>query len=267
MAQSFVASTSALQDLSISVRSWRLWLLMSGQDIKQRYRGSLLGPIWVAGGLVAMSLGAGTVYAAIFHQPIREYIPFIATGLAIWTLIQAAIAEGCTGFLSAAGLMKNTSLPIFIHILRVMARNLIVLTHNLVVVAAILLIFRAHLGVNSLLVLPGIFLVIINMTWMCYLSGMVCARYRDAIQIIPYFVTFLTFVTPIFWSASTVSPERQSVVRLNPFAYLVSVFRDPLLGKLPLHGSWMVLSCMAVLGIVVSILVHVKFRRNLVFWI
>src|SRR5262249_54790977 len=37
----------AVDDIGEGLREWELWLSMAWQDIKQRYRGSMLGPFWV----------------------------------------------------------------------------------------------------------------------------------------------------------------------------------------------------------------------------
>lgn len=261
------STATATADIIAAVRAWRVWGFMGTQDIKQRYRGSVLGPIWIAGGLVAVGLGVGILYASLFRQPIREFIPYAIAGLAVWTLFSASVTEGCYAFIVAAGLMKNSPLPIFLHVLRVISRNLIVFAHNLVVVILALLIMRTPVNMNAVWAIPGLVLVVLNIVWMTYIAALLSARFRDVAQILIYLMTFLMFLSPLFWKADTIPPAKAYFVNANPFYHMLAVTRDPLLGHAPAALNWEVLILMAVVGWAVTWFAHARFKRSVVFWL
>ncbi len=144
------------QDISASLTSWRLWAFLGWKDIRGRYRGSVLGPIWIAGGLLVVTLGAGVLFADILKSKVDFFIPYLCLGLTVWTLISASIVEGSTAFLGAGLLIKNSTLPIFMQVLRTIWRNLIVFAHNIPVAAAVCIYFRLPVQPTLLLAIPGL---------------------------------------------------------------------------------------------------------------
>src|SRR5271166_3136600 len=61
-------------------KSW-IWVGWATQDIKLRYRGSMLGPFWLTISTVVMIMSMGLIYAKIFHTDISSYFPFLTVGL------------------------------------------------------------------------------------------------------------------------------------------------------------------------------------------
>jgi len=68
----------------------------------------------------------GLIFGNLFATPMKEFLPFLTIGLILWTLISTALNESCTGFTTADAMIKQISLPLFTHILRVLWRNLII---------------------------------------------------------------------------------------------------------------------------------------------
>src|SRR5262249_27155376 len=121
-------------------KSW-MWSTMAMQDIKMRYRGSLLGPFWLTISMVIMIAAMGLIYARMFHMEISQYLPFLTVGLVIWNFVSSLIIEGCQTFLSARNVITQVRMPFSIHACRTVCRNLIVLAHNMVIVPIVLMIF------------------------------------------------------------------------------------------------------------------------------
>src|SRR5579859_7571285 len=78
---------AALRDLLAGIRGWILWTLLAWLDVKQRYRRAILGPFWITISMGVMVIALGAIYAGIFKQDVRDFLPYIASGLVIWTLI------------------------------------------------------------------------------------------------------------------------------------------------------------------------------------
>ena len=108
----------ALRDIVRGARAHHLWGLLGWQDIRRRYRRSVLGPFWLTismGLLVAM---LGTLYGALLKIEFAVYVPFLALGFLVWTLISGLISDGCTAFISAQSIIKQTNLPLSVHVYR-----------------------------------------------------------------------------------------------------------------------------------------------------
>ncbi len=63
------------------------------QDIKQRYRRSVLGPLWISITMAVIATAMGILYGALFGADLPMFLPYVATGLLIWNFINGAVLE------------------------------------------------------------------------------------------------------------------------------------------------------------------------------
>src|SRR5262245_13122550 len=236
-------------------KSW-MWWAMAMQDIKMRYRGSLLGPFWLTISMVIMIAAMGLIYARMFNMEITHYLPFLTVGLVIWNFVSTVIIEGCQTFLSAQNIITQVRLPFSIHAWRNVCRNLIVLAHNMVIVPFVLVLFGVRIGWSVLAIIPALVVLTINGPWISILLGMISARYRDVPPIVMSFVTVIFFITPIFWPPETLGIWMQALP-LNPLFAAVDVVR---VGSSPLKYSWTVLLAVTILGSAATFYLFAKFR-------
>ncbi len=194
-------------DIFAALINYNLACILGWQDIRQRYRRSSLGPFWLTISMGVMIGALGLVFGTIFDMPMKEFLPFLTIGLILWTLITTALNEGCTGFIAAEAIIKQISLPLFTHILRVLWRNLIILAHNLLIFPLVLLVFWLPLPATALLVSVGLTLLMLNLSWMALLLGVLCTRYRDVPQIITSLLQVTFYLTPIIWRPESL-PKR-----------------------------------------------------------
>src|SRR3981081_4457659 len=136
-------------------RSW-MWSAMATQDIKMRYRGSLLGPFWLTISMVIMVAAMGVIYARLFNMEITRYLPFLTVGLVIWNFVSTVIIEGCQTFLSAQNVITQVRMPLSVHAWRTVCRNLIVLAHNMVIIPFVLIIFSVPVSWQAILIAPAL---------------------------------------------------------------------------------------------------------------
>jgi ABC-type polysaccharide/polyol phosphate export permease len=246
-------------------KSW-MWSAMAMQDIKMRYRGSLLGPFWLTISMVIMIAAMGLIYARMFHMEITTYLPFLTVGLVIWNFVSTVIIEGCHTFLSAQNIITQVRLPFSIHAWRNVCRNLIVLAHNMVIVPFVLIVFGVRVGWSVTAIIPAFVVLTIDGIWISILLGMISARYRDVPPIVMSFVTVIFFVTPIFWPPEALGVWMHALP-LNPLFAAVDVVRAPLLGSAPLEYSWPVLLAVTVLGSGATFFLFARFRPRIAYWV
>src|SRR3977135_2891113 len=184
-------SAAAWDDLVEGMsKSW-MWSAMAMQDIKMRYRGSLLGPFWLTISMVIMVAAMGLIYARMFNMEITHYLPFLTVGLVIWTFISTVITDSCQTFLSAQSVITQVRMPFSIHAWRIVYRNLIVMAHNIVIVPLVMLLFEVPISWRAIVILPALVILAINGVWVSILLGMVSARYRDVPPIVASIVQVL----------------------------------------------------------------------------
>ena len=92
----------AVRDIYIGLIRWRAWVLMGWQDIRKRYRRSILGPFWLTLSMGIMVLMLGFLFGNLFKMPLEDFLPFLTLGLLTWGLISGVILDGCQVFISIA---------------------------------------------------------------------------------------------------------------------------------------------------------------------
>ena len=229
----------AIADLRGGWTFRRLAVALAWIDIKLRYRGSVLGPFWLTLSTALMVAAMGAIYATLFHMTIRTYLPFLTLSLVLWNFLSTLIAEACTSYTVVESTIRAMRLPLVVHALRVVLRNLLVLAHNIVVIAAVYLIFHIWPGRTALLALPGLALWAIDALAVTLLLGGLCARFRDIPPIVGSLMQMAFFVTPIIWKPELVGRQHLWLLPFNPFYTLLEVVRGPLLGETPGAAIWL----------------------------
>lgn len=247
-------------------RVWRVWIILGWNDIRQRYRRSVLGPFWITLSMGVFILMLGVIYSHLFHMQLGTYLPFLSAGYIIWGLVSTIANESCLAFHESAQLIKQIKLPYTIYIQRVVWRNFIVFLHTVVIYIPVAAYFRVPLGLTSLLALPGLFLLIVNVTWAAMVLAIVSTRYRDVQPIVATVIQLAMFATPIMWPKSALGGAA-IVADINPIYHLIAVVREPLLDTAPALLSWLVVCGFAVAGPALAIGLLVSKSRRLVFWL
>lgn len=258
----------AVVDIRESFRKYPLIGMLAWQDVKMRYRRSLIGPFWITISMGVVIGVIGYVFGQIFKSPMSDYLPFLTVGMIVWGLISSVITDGCVGFISAEGIIKQLSLPLFVHILRPTYRNLVIMVHNLVIVPLVFLFFGKLPSAIALLGIPGLLLILLNLSWMALLLGMLCTRYRDLPQIVTNFIQIIYFLTPIMWMPGSLDIQSaRYLLDYNPAYHLIELVRAPLLGTPPTVANWSVALAMAGIGWAGTILAYGQYKKRIAYWL
>ena len=256
----------ALNDLVGGLASWEIWGRLCLNEVKRRYRRTLLGPMWVAVSLGVFSLVLGFVWAALWRQDVREYLPYLLSGLIPWMLIASSIGESTSTFMSAESLMKsrNFSYSMLMHV--VLGRNVIVFGHNMITYIVAAVICGVSLNFYTILAIPGFILLIINLSWICLVIAILCLRFRDFQQLVTIVLQVVMFITPVFWPVSQLTGRTSIIVDVNLLYHMIDLIRSPLLGKAPHFESYIVCSIAGFLGWLFAYWLLRSKRHRLVYW-
>jgi len=259
----------AWQDIKQSFIHWRIWMMLAYQDIKLRYRRSLLGPFWITISMAITVYSMGYLYSYLFRIPFSEYFPYLMGGMLGWSLISNAIPDLVDTFLAHDSMIKQIKLPYTLYVHKVAARNFMIFFHNFLIVIPVMIIFHNQITVDwhLLLLLPGLAILYLN----CFCYGLIFAiiggRYRDISQIIKSLVQIVFFVTPIMWKPSVLPASKQFIVFLNPVYALIELVRAPLVGYAPSAMNMVMLFITSVIGMIFSYLLFVSRRARIIYWL
>jgi ABC-type polysaccharide/polyol phosphate export permease len=258
---------SAWKDISGGLREWRVWTRLGWQEVKRRYRRTVLGPFWATLSIGMFLGGMAFIWAPLFKTTVSTYMPFLAAGLVTWALVSALITEGCTTYVAGSGIITQMRFPYSILNFVVVWRNVIVFFHNVLIVVVVTVVLRQKVGWSTLLVVPGLLIVALNGAWMTMALGVASTRYRDIPQLVGNLVQILMFVTPVFWFANQLGEGGHRVIEYNFMYHLIEVMRAPMLGDTPSGWSYLVTIGGAVLGWLATFAFFARFRRRIAYWL
>lgn len=265
----------ALSDLSRGYKQRELWLSLGWQDIKQRYRRSVLGPFWITIATGVQALAMGVLYSALFGFSLTEFLPYVTVGLIIWNLINAGIIEGADVFIANEGLIKQLPSALSVHVYRLVWRQMLLLGHNMVIYVLVAAIFGTwrHLSWASLAAIPALILLMLNVLWVAFVFGILATRYRDIAPILGSLTLLLFVLTPIMWSTEVLeqrggeAAERAKIAELNPLFHYLAIIRDPLLGAHQDLYHWYIVIAITIIGWAVALLALVRCRARVPYWV
>ncbi|MDR3473972.1 MAG: ABC transporter permease [Devosia sp.] len=256
----------AMQDLVDGLLRYELWGRLAMHDIRQRFRRSVLGPLWLTLSMGIMVASLGLVFSTLFRQNMGLMLPFIATGLIFWGLLTSCLTDGTLVFISAESYIRNVPNPLSVHLYRMIARNLIIWMFNMVIYLAVAVWGHVPLSWNMLAFFPGMVLFVVNIFWMSLVAGILSTRYRDIPPVITNLVQVVFFVTPVFWSPDSL-PNRPAFIAFNPFYHMLELVRAPLLGQSVPALSWGFTLLMAAVGTGVALLLYRRAHARIAYWV
>src|ERR1700730_1536956 len=238
--------TRAWGDLVDGYRRRELWLHLGWQDIKQRYRRSVLGPFWITIATGTTAVAMGGLYSKLFHLQLAVHLPYVTLGLIIWNLINASILEGAEVFVANEGLIKQLPTPLSVHVYRLVSWA-------------------------DLAVIPALGLIVLNCVWVSLCFGILATRFRDIGPLLFSIVQLLFFMTPIIWNDDTLRQQGagqwSKIVELNPLLHYLDIVRAPLLGSHQELRHWAVVVALTVLGWLCAAFAMRQYRARVAYWV
>lgn len=228
--------------LEAQIRNLNLIWKLSRYNLKSEYSNHYLGAFWN----ILQPLMQVVIYYIVFGMGLRgnahngdmNYLLHLITGLFPWIFISQAINAGSNTIHAQLGLVTKMKFPSSVLLSISYVINFINLLFTTLIIflisyfnhfvsfghyfeflyfifASYMLIFAFNLIMSTLVILI-----------------------RDTKQMLQNVLRMCFFVTPIFWDANTVSPVLKVITMLNPFAYLIGIYRNAFIeGNGMLYGD------------------------------
>ena len=234
-----------------------------------RYRRTALGPVWLLVGPCIFIAFLGQLYAHIGAANPAIFIPHLAIGLVLWTLIAGFINQSATIYQRGRAQIMQAGLSLN-HIVMVDVMSTVFqFLHQIIIIAVVLLIYKVPLGWSALLFVPGLALIIANGIWITQIFGILGARYRDLHQIFQAVMRIAFLATPIIWMPGAIG--RGGVIGhflfYNPFYHFLEIARAPLLGNPVEPLSWMVVLSFTVVSFILARFMATRYGHLVPLWV
>lgn len=215
---------------------WRLVL----RELAQRFRGSMLGLIWA----VLTPLLTAAVFTLVFTGifPTRwgtggsspfDFALLLLVGLSIYTLFSEAVGRAPRLIIDNANYVTRVVFPLEV------LPPVIILSGLVNLVITVVLVVAGHYLAHGMVHSTALLLPLVLLPFLIFLMAAVIfvatigVFVRDVALIIAPILTFMLFLSPIFFPVEAVPESWRIVVRLNPLTPIITEARAVLI-----FGDW-----------------------------
>ena len=223
----------------------KLVLSLAKNDFKTKYAGSYLGIVWAFIQPIVTIL----VYWFVFSVGLKAgtvsdypFVLYLVSGIVPWFFIQDALNGGTNALIEYNYLVKKVVFKISIlPIVKIISALFV----HVFFVAFALILCACYGYTPSLYTLQIIYYSVCTFLFvlgLVYATSAIVIFFRDLTQIISIFLQVGVWLTPIMWDINMLSshPWLIKLFKLNPMYYVVTGYRDSMLGHIGIwnHASW-----------------------------
>ncbi|MFF9309784.1 ABC transporter permease [Streptomyces sp. NPDC004684] len=208
-----------------------------------QYSQAKLGQVWQ----VATPLLNAAVYYFIFgvllgtSRNVADYVPFLVTGVFIWTFTQNSIMAGTRAISGNLGLVRALHFPRAALPISFALQQLQQLLFSMAALVIILLCFGVTPGVAWLLAVPTLVLQFVFNAGVSMVMARMGAKTPDIAQLMPFLLRTWMYVSGVMWSIdatlkhSDVPNFVKTLLEANPAAVYIDLMRFALIDSFKAH--------------------------------
>lgn len=260
-----------IKEYLIRIREAKHFLLhLVKWDIKFKFRGSRIGVLWTILQPLLLTMIIGSIFGFVLHQEMKEYAPYILSGLLVWDLISGSVIVNSYSFLQAEVYIKQHTHPAIIYPLRAAlvstATFLIAIISLLIWVA---LLYPQHIAV-VLLSLPLTVCIYFMLSWpISIISSHINIRFRDYPYIMNLVMQIMWYFSPVFFKRDMFLNSRvlEMVFTLNPITQILNLVRCPMFdGCFASLATYVYVLLLVLCTLTIAWNVNKKCEKNLIFY-
>jgi lipopolysaccharide transport system permease protein len=183
------------------------------------------------------------LFTFVFGRIIKiyPYALFAFSGLFAWNYFSFLVGSGSNALINNQNIIRKIYFPKMVLPMAKVIVGLMEAGVSLLIVFMLMLIydfpFTARLLTLPLLLLLNIITGLGIALWLIALN----LRYRDLNQFIPYFISFVIWLTPVFYPSTLVPDQYSFFLYVNPMAGIVELYRWAIMSS-DLPSVWYLVS-------------------------
>ncbi|MFI2758319.1 ABC transporter permease [Streptomyces echinatus] len=200
-----------------------------------QYSQAKLGQVWQ----VMTPLLNAAVYYFIFgvllgtKHNVPDYVPFLVTGVFIWTFSQSSIMAGTRAISGNLGLVRALHFPRAALPISFALQQLQQLLFSMAALVVILLCFGVPVAASWVLAIPALVLQFTFNAGVSMVVARLGAKTPDIAQLMPFVLRTWMYVSGVMWSIDKLTRKEPHIVRvlleLNPAAVYIDLMRFALI--------------------------------------
>lgn len=195
-------------------------------NLKIRYRQTFVGFLWVILNPIVLYFVQLALFSIILVRPSENYALYLLSGLLPWFYISQTAEMGCNYINTNSNLIKNLKIHPFKLIVSLSVENFVNMLSASLLICCFILYKSIAIGSDFLLnyLLAGAYSVIL-ISLISFISSLLNVLFKDIKYILHFLFTLLYFSTPTFFYTAGLPVELQSLIKYNPFYWVISAFR------------------------------------------
>lgn len=235
---------------------WRyreLFAILAWRDVAVRYKQTLIGVVWAVLRPLATMIIFVVVFGSLAKLPSEGNAPYpllVMAGMLPWFLFSSILGDASNSLVNNANLVGKVYFPRIIIPAAAAVVAIVDFAINLVLLGGLLAYYGFFPGARILLLPLFVLLGVLASLGPALLITALNVKYRDFRYVIPFFLQFGLYVSPVGFSSAVVPEQWRLLYSINPVVGAIDGFRWCLLGgesRLYLPGFFLSLGVVAVL--------------------
>lgn len=222
------------------------------RDVKTKYRRSVLGMLWSVLNPLGMMIIMSIVFSHVFRSNIENFPVYLMCGQVIFNFYNEASTVAMSSVLGNASLIKKVYVPKYLFPVSKVCSCFVNLVTSFIALVIVIVATGTKLSWTALLVfIPVIYVFVFSLGMGLMLSALV-VTFRDLQHLYGILITAWMYMTPIFYPLDMLPEWVADLVRLNPLANFIEMFRDVILYNVVPSGilqAKCIVSCVVALGL------------------
>jgi ABC-2 type transport system permease protein len=209
----------------------RILALLVSRDLKVKYAGSVLGYLWSVLDPLLLAGVYWFVFTRLMQRSLGEapYVVFLLCGMLPWQFANGAIRASMKSLSKDAKLVRSTSLPREIWVVRTVGSKLVEFLFSLPVIAFFALVTGAHLTWHVVFFPLALLLQVTLLLGIGLILAPVSVLYVDIGRLVPIVMRLLFYFSPILYGVHDITRRLGETAghfySLNPLAGIFDLYR------------------------------------------
>ncbi len=198
------------------------------RDIAVRYKRSSLGLLWTLLNPLLTSLVLWFVFITIFSARLpdgTQFAPYLLAGVLTVTFFTQGFNQAADSIAQGAGILTKVYVPPQVFAFAGAISNAVNFLFGLVALAFISLITGDGISIQSPLTVIMIACMLMYVTGLGLMVAILYIRFDDTRSIIAILISFMMYLSPIFYPKEILSNRMLTIVNANPLTSYLDVFR------------------------------------------
>ncbi len=205
-----------------------LIVLLVRRDITVRYKRSFLGLLWTLLNPLLTSLVLWFVFIEIFSAKLpdgTQFAPYLLAGVLLVTFFTQGFNQAADSIAQGSGILMKIYVPPQVFAFAGALSNAVNFCFGLFALAFVSLITGDGMSWAFPLTIVVIVCMLVYVTGLGLLVAVIYVRYDDTRSIISILISFMMYLSPIFYPKEILNETMLRVVNANPLTSYLDVFR------------------------------------------